>query len=135
MQKKTDLLKRLRETRSTGKSFVIERWLSIHEALESGYTKKAIFELLVQDGLSISYTQFAHLTKQLIERTSHETKEAVTRNQEPKKDSTVPDKPGQAKDKEPAELADGTTKEPIKPQSGKSRRFEHSPIPNKKELY
>lgn len=53
------LIEKLRRSKSTGKTFILARWPEIQEALAAGFTKRAIYDELVQQGLKLSYGRFA----------------------------------------------------------------------------
>lgn len=131
---KQRLLERLRKTRSSGKTVVIERWPEIKEALRAGFDKKGIHQELQKDGLQLSYAQFARLTKEL----SDEDKEANNQTQE----TASTDK---AERKAVASPRPAPKKKPAKPESrdeppegaakkGDRRGFKFNPKPDKGEL-
>ncbi len=129
---KQSLLQRLRKTRSNGKTLIIERWLEIRDSIQAGYAKKHIFEELVKDGLTISYTQFTRFTKELMDQElAHQ--ESTKQDEVPvmpkKKASHKKSEPSK---KVPAEQADGSEKN--RGEKG-GDRFHFDPKPNEKDLF
>lgn len=59
------LIERLRQSKSTAKTRFIARWPEIREALEAGFTAKAIHDELTKEGLQISYRRFVELVTEL----------------------------------------------------------------------
>ncbi len=126
------LLQRLRKTRSSGKTMIIERWLEISESMQAGFSKKHIFEELVKDGLDISYAQFTRFSKELLEQQKglqnieSQTNPPVTVGKVTAQKRSEPSK------KVPVQRADGTEK--TGDESG-AERFKFDPKPNEKDLF
>ena len=67
MGTKKPLVERLRASRSTVKTEFLSRWPEIQEAVEAGFSYKAIHDELSKDGLKISYRRFVELAKEMAE--------------------------------------------------------------------
>ncbi|PLY12905.1 MAG: hypothetical protein C0631_15745 [Sedimenticola sp.] len=120
--KKTDLLEELRRTKSSNKSLIISRWPEIAAALEAGYTKKDVYELLQKQGLNVTYTHFTRFTKKLQNKGKQ-----VEPEQSPKAGQVAAISKQRAKKPE----QDG----PITVGADQGEGFSYSPIPNEEELY
>ncbi|MEW7977364.1 MAG: hypothetical protein AB2814_07975 [Candidatus Sedimenticola endophacoides] len=131
---KKRLLERLRKTRSTGKTLVIEKWPEIKEALRAGFEKKDIHAELEKDGLQLSYAQFARLTKELAD--DDEKIDSQAQHSAPVSDkiAKVEASPRPAVRKESAKPT--IEKEPPKgnAKNGDRRRFDYDPKPDEDEL-
>lgn len=124
------LLERLRKSRSTGRTFILERWPEIRDALAAGYPKKDIWAELQKDGLTIGYTQFARFTKELL---ADENETAQTR---PSKKEQPPARPAAA----PIQTHESEAR-PAQPAASShdadkdvGDRFTHNPRPDEKDL-
>ena len=131
---KQRLLERLRKTRSSGKTVVIERWPEIKEALRAGFDKKNIHQELLKVGLQLSYAQFARLTKEL----SDEDKEVNDQTQETaltaKTERKVAASPRPASKKKPAKPESRNEPPEGAAKKGDRRGFKFNPKPDKDEL-
>ncbi|MES9902166.1 MAG: hypothetical protein ABW168_05720 [Sedimenticola sp.] len=120
MKSQTTLLQRLRKTRSTGKTLIIERWSEIRDALAAGFEKKDVYQELQSEGLSIGYTQFTRFTKELLDQEKEEGPQ-----KKPPLTKEI------SRDQEPVIPAEGSKAN----QSEKSgRRFNYNPNPDEAEL-
>ncbi len=129
---KQSLLQRLRKTRSSGKTLIIEQWSQIRDSIQAGFSKKHIFEELVKDGLTISYTQFTRFTKELMDQelTHQKSGQQDAIPVMPKMKASL--KKSEPSKKVPAKQADGSEKNRGE-KSGD--RFHFDPKPNEKDLF
>ena len=111
--KQPPLIERLRKTKSTAKTRFLAKWPEIRQALDEGFTAKAIHSELAKDGLEISYRRFAELVKEMA----------------PSDPPTTPPSPNP--NTAPATHNDA----PLKAESVTIKRYIHNPIPDPNELF
>jgi hypothetical protein len=115
--KQPPLVERLRKTKSTAKTRFLAEWPQIKDALDAGFTAKAIHAELTKDGLEISYRRFTELVSELTD-----TDRPVTRQ------PSQPTK--QEKKPEPKASSDSHNTDTYE-----IKRYHHNPIPNPDELF